>query len=588
MEKKNLVKKERKSYLTKDLVKKRIWFTLLVAFMPAFMVFVSIPFEIFGKNIEEFIFSLGDFLPLMLLFMFGLIVFIFFGLLFLPDKLYRVGVALVVSSSFMFFVQGTYLNGSMNYLAGDDFGVATSVGTAILNLFLWAVVILASVIIALLRDKKGIIKTIAILATVITSATQLLSVVSVSISTKGVFYSSSKKAEINASESSILTADNLTNLSKDKNIFYFVIDRFDETYAEGAYSRDSSVFDELTGFTWFKEHIAMFGHTYPAITHMLTNVEYSEDLSRKEYMKKAYKENQTLKLLAEKGYEINIHTAQYYSYDTNTKLPEYISNTTPLVDYEVTSKKGLVRGMLQMSLYRGVPHLMKSLCGNVDSKTCNNHVKQYGKDNKKAITDDTRDVYHKVSTNDFVFKDNKVFNFIHVYGCHGVVYDDDWNRVSNPHNYSIDVALKNSFKIINIYLQKMKEMNVYDDATIIITGDHGKGINDFTPIDGPRRTALFVKPSGEGSAPLKTSVAQTSHTNLWATIVKSENISTDIDFGRSVFDISESETVTRKYVWHTYGQPLEVYVYEITGRASDFENWSLKSKKVYKDKWIMS
>ena len=157
MEKENLVKKERKSYLTKDLVKKRIWFTLLVAFMPAFMVFVSIPFEIFGKNIEEFIFSLGDFLPLMLLFMFGLIVFIFFGLLFLPDKLYRVGVALVVSSSFMFFVQGTYLNGSMNYLAGDDFGVATSVGTALLNLFLWAVVILASVIIALLRDKKGII-----------------------------------------------------------------------------------------------------------------------------------------------------------------------------------------------------------------------------------------------------------------------------------------------------------------------------------------------------------------------------------------------------------------------------------------------
>ena len=74
--------------------------------------------------------------------------------------------------------------------------------------------------------------------------------------------------------------------------------------------------------------------------------------------------------------------------------------------------------------------------------------------------------------------------------------------------------------------------------------------------------------------------------NIWATIFKSENITTANDYGKSVFEIVEGENQTRYYTWHTWGEALVEYNYTITGPARDMSNWTLISTKEF-DKTLM-
>ena len=97
-------------------------------------------------------------------------------------------------------------------------------------------------------------------------------------------------------------------------------------------------------------------------------------------------------------------------------------------------------------------------------------------------------------------------------------------------------------------------------------------------------TSLFVKPSSEvANAEMKTSSAQVSHENLWATIFKSEEISySETEFGKSVFEIDATENRTRKYLWHATTRPYVEYEYTIVGKGSTFANWTLSATRTTK------
>ena len=104
---------------------KRIIPTLLVAFLLPFIIFISVPFEIFGNNIDEFLFSVSGFMPFLALFALTSTAVVFFVILFLPNKAYRITSAVFIALAFLFFIQGTFLNSGLS-LAGDNMGADAS------------------------------------------------------------------------------------------------------------------------------------------------------------------------------------------------------------------------------------------------------------------------------------------------------------------------------------------------------------------------------------------------------------------------------------------------------------------------------
>ena len=150
--------------IDKATIKKRILPTILISFMLPFIVFISTPFDIYGNNLDEFLFNLGHFLPILIAFFFLTGTIIFFALLFLPKKAYKIVSSIFVSVSLMFFLQSTYLNGGLNSLSGDNLNSGdTDTSKMAINAVVWIVVITISVFLAIIENKKTIISTIGII-----------------------------------------------------------------------------------------------------------------------------------------------------------------------------------------------------------------------------------------------------------------------------------------------------------------------------------------------------------------------------------------------------------------------------------------
>ncbi|MBQ3048258.1 MAG: sulfatase-like hydrolase/transferase [Clostridia bacterium] len=477
----------------------------------------------------------------------------------------------------------------MNSLQGDNMGTDGSpVGARIFNLILWIVVVAVAITLACLKDKNGTLSTIGVIATIIVLATQIMTPLSIVLSNDQVFLPLAERLNGDEESSShkIITYKNVTTASNNKNIYYFCIDRFDEIYAEHAYQQKPEIFDELTGFTWFQDNISVYAHTYPAIHNMLTLKDYDSSKSRYDNLKGAYSGNTPLNVLNDNDYNINLYSDAYYSFLDGSNLPDYIQNTALPSSSEVTSKLGLAFGMVQTALYRGMPDYLKMTINNVNSSTCNNFVLEKDQDGNTVFNTELDLVYNSIINKNFDTTEKNNFTFLHTSGCHNIGYSRDYNNIE-PHSQTIVQTVEKNFEIINKYIKYLKQNNLYDSATIVITGDHSHPSNDYDPIvKGPRLTALFVKPANSSDAPLKTSHAQVSHDNIWATIMQSANISSANNYGTSVFDIPEGVNQERRYIWHTYSEDFAESKYTISGPGADFANWSLTETKTYNGRHI--
>ena len=551
-------KNKEKVKVTKKQIIRRAALSLLMAVLVPLMLLISVPFEIYAANYSEYVFALSEFFPILIGFFFLFTFVIFAAIFFLPKRAFRIVSALLIAFSLMFFIQGNYLNGSMHSLGGDalDEGGISTTG-AVLNILLWIVVILIAVVLACLKDKKKIISYIGGVLALIVLVTQIVAPITVSFSNSEVFTSASDKKEAfeQGEKYPIMTYKNICTPSEQSNVYWFIIDRLDESFAQQAYEDEPDLFNGLEGFTWFQNHLARYNHTYPAIAEMLTFHDYDPNMYRMPWLKSCYENPLPLNLMNDNGYSVNLYTEPYSCFGDASYLPSYVANVALVDNYEVKNRIGLAFSIVGVGLYRDFPYYAKSVI-DITSTTSNEYVEEWDVDGNLQYSTGRR------LNEDFSTNGQKGFYFIHVEGCH--------DAIEPRHGAALAI---DCFEEINEYLNYLKEQGLYDNATVIITGDHGlTGLSTFSR---PMLTALFVKPSGVGSGELKISYAPTSHKNLWATVFKSENIAYDSEFyGQSVFDIAEDADAVRYITCHSWAVFRSV-TYKVVGDARDFDNWEI-------------
>lgn len=575
--------------------KKRILPAALISAALPFMIFVAVPFDIFCHNVNEFQFSAQNFIWFCLLF------FIFFSalnftvLFLVPKTAYKIISGILVGTLFMCFMQTNFLNGYISSLSGDELGGNVPVAITVFNIIFWIVAEAGFALLFTFVFNKGFTRGLTIFLSVILLISQLAGFFSLLLGNKSFQGNTlyAMKEEDPDFVPTFLTTKNLTRISTNNNVFVFCIDRMDgKEYAEPAIENHPEIFSELTGFTYFNDATSLYGHTYPSVCYMLTQKEYEGEL-RKDYLNNAYLNNETLSKLDQEGYSVNLYTESYYAYYNAYYMPDYIDNLESASIESITFKNNtspvvLALRMTELSLYRCLPYLIKNVA-EVSTSAINGEVEYQSEELKNPENStDTKKLFNAVNSTPFTTTEEKVFSFIHLEGCHSVEYDENFNKASNKDD--INVSIKNSFKIINLYLKKMKELGVYDDATIIITADHGKGsaVSDLSPLSTENLSALFVKPSktSRGSAyenqGLTVSNAQVSHTDLWATIFESENLSQYKNSRESVFYYKDNpQNRERQFFWHTWNLTASnsvQYEYALNGSARDFANWNLNKE----------
>ena len=571
---------QKKKFITEEWLG-RIVPALLSSLTLALVVFVVAPLDIFGSNYAELDFSLKNFAFFLILG--AVLTVLLFGSLmfFLPRKAYRCIFAFTLATAALFIIQQNFLNFGMNSLPGDKLpGEIPSAGEIIIDLLVWIVVYGGAFFLAIWVNIKGdkgdVIKTVSFIVSFALLASQITSPIFIVINSNSKFETNILKGSGKKEKTTINTERGFNELAQKNNVFYFCIDRFDEEYAEKAYASDRGIFSELTGFTWYRDNVSNYGHTFPAVANMLTQKKYNADLKRAEFLDKVYKGGDTpLDKLNENGYAVNIYTVKYYAFTDARHLPQYVGNLAKATDESNERISFALSAQLAgFSLYRAAPLVFKQFFDTGSTSDVNGIVNKKGDDGYEEWIG-TNSQAETLAKNAITVGDSeKKFAFIHYDGMHDVL---------QPSSLFIPSILSRNIGVVNSFIKALKENGLYKDSTIIITGDHSRPVNDISGVlDGsgkgqPRRTALFVKAAGsdEGFA---VSEAPTSHEDIWATIFRSENIGYE-GSGVAVNLLSEGQSRERTYVWHTYGTvPLKEYVYKINGKACVIENWKQLSE----------
>jgi hypothetical protein len=533
---------------------------------------------------DEFKFVLWDFWLLC-----GLIAIVgaavIFGLLMLlRGRAFDVCFALIFSFSLMFFIQGNYLSLRAGALAGDGVGETISMTQNIINLSIWVVVVAASIVAILLLNKyKEIIRLAATVAVVALVGMTLISFAVISMTTD-VY--ASEKTGYQGDESitnEVLTVKNLDTLATDKNIVVFIVDRFDHTYMDKALDECPEIFDDLDGFTHFDDYITLYPRTYPGVPHIVTGVENDFSGSRYSYMEDAYSQSPYWQALKEQNFDINVYTDDYYGYVNATHMRDFVSNTSGNVSYKIVERPGLSMDMIRISLYRYVPFLMRHTLGNVSTPMYDKYV-DYDLEQPEYSTD-MKSVYEALTDEAFTFRHAKNgLSYIHISGCHlPNAYGPDFDPAKSDERSNSNVAMQVSFKIISAYINEMKRLGVYENATILILGDHCNiGSDDNLP-NKPHVTALLAKPAGVSEGALKESKAQVGASDVLATVLVAAGSDKAGAYGENIFEIPENSNRPRRYLFQLVQGTLYEgnYInaeYEILGPGTDMDNWHLRQE----------
>lgn len=585
------------------------------------------PFDIYYGNMDIFRYSLGDFLPLCFA---GALFFacLFFGLLMaLKGRAYEIASAVILAVSLLLFVQRSFMNGGVDALQGDGVGTyGAGLVPIIINTAIWVAVISGAVVAAiLLRKKHGeIVETVTVIAMITLIGMQAVSMGIYSLTTDVWMPIGDRKQLTNeeAGKTDVLTFEGFSNLSDENNVVVFIVDRFDASYYDKFIEENPDYFDGMDGFTYFNDYTTLYSRTYPAITSILTGKENDFSGTRLDYFKSAYEDGGALRTLKDHGYNISLHTKEYYAYENAAVMSDYVDNITSVAGYYIDEHFLLSTDMVRLSFSTYLPFIAKGAMGYMDTAGFNAHAKYIleNKDGGKEVIpydSDLKALMEYMDSSTFETKNgNGKFTFIHLDGCHTPIkYDEDW---SVKWHDDTDVAIRLNFEIIFAYIQQMKDLGIYENSTIVITGDHAWSVNDYkligsshsgsdsrdvetdTEIDdgeneeseeettepgvedddsGVRVTSMFFKPKGESGEPLKTSSAQISQDELWNTILVSEGLLDGKDV-LTFYNIPEGEDRERRYFLQVSAKletnELEedyIYVYKIIGSALDPENW---------------
>ncbi len=570
--------------------RQRLWPVILLALAAGFTTSFFGPAEIFSNNSDEFRFALSSFIGWSSLYALGISAIFAAILLPLRGRAFDIAYALLFWLTLMLFLQGNYLNFGINSLAGDGMGEdGMGVWNIVVNSTIW-ILAAAGIFFAVFRlrgEKREWIPTVGIIAMITVIGMQLIPFAVNSLATD--LWERGPTSEDNA-DKSFLSYRGMNEVSEGKNIVYFVVDRFDYDYYERtARSECPEVLYNIDngGFTYFDDMISLYPRTFPSVVYMATGNEHDFNDKRGDYFEKAFSDSAFLKTLHENDYNIKIYTDSYYAYTNAGAMREYIGNASEFTDITTVQTEKLALNMLGVSMFRYLPHAAKSWAGNISSEDFNKFLEY--KSNDAKYTTDMKNAYYYLKDNELttVSDGKNNFTLIHISGCHlNLKYTDDFEKAETLEEItSIRSSMVQSFKIINLYLDQLKELGLYEDATIVITGDHAWNNGTDTGVltvdhNRPYVTPLFFKESGKGSGALTVNRAQVMQGDIIPSILRSEGIETAHDFGRSIFEIDENEQRERRFcnqkLFTDNGKiDYEVIWFKVLGRSREISSWQI-------------
>ncbi len=511
--------------------KKKVLLSFIVSFLPVFMILVFGPAEIFFANVTEFDFLYGEFAGYMA------VVFLIFLMIFtvllswLPEKIYEIALSVLFVIAAAGYLQVMFFNKNLDLLGVNPDGYHVPLMQGIWNLIIWMAVLVAVIMLSVW--KKEIWKKVLLYLSMLLVGMQAVALVSLLVTAPEEAY---ERAKV---DDRLWGKDQYT-VSADKNIIVFVLDYFSSLYLQQMMAVYPDGADCLHDFTYYSNADCTYYGTFPSLAHMLTGGEVDTTVSNSEWCRDIWDNDLTEQFYQElhaNQYKVNVYTTDFDVLTVGNGcaiLRDKVSNITD-EPREVEVDTGLLlKTLTKMSCYRMAPDLLKT--------QFYTNVSEYSlivQDMGQGIAHTNSDFFAALQDEGLKEDDSSnYFIFQHLIGTHEFNTDEHGKYQEKT---SVEETARGCMTIMEKYLDELKRLGVYDDATIIITADHGGDWKEDMQV------IYFIKQPGEVHDASPVTNAPISHCDLLPTVAQMAGMD-HTKYGKSIYDFQQDEQRERT-IW---------------------------------------
>lgn len=480
----------------------------------------------------------------------------------LRRRVFTFAVAVILAIGLCSYIQNMFLNLDLGLLEGEKTDWSQYVVHGRRNLAVWTLLLCAFVT-GLMLIRKGARRAVRLIASILL-AIQVVSFGVVSVQHLTGDAHSARDAAY------VLTGDQQFEVSAEGNVIVFLLDYYSNDYIDAAVKQYPDMLEPLKDFTYYDNCDPTYIGTFPSVVHMLTGSAFDNTVPIDTWFRQSWESDRAKSFygaLTDAGYKFNFFDSSNDYFGIQYAQP-YISNLRQLDPGDYSVRYGrLVRCMLGLGAYRYVPHVFKQYL-EPDTFAFYSAVPLSGGEVTTCLN---RNAFYNRLFVDGLKKvegDGKYFIIEFLKGTHPPYH------LNAQAGYDPDATLEETaagyMHIVATYLDKLKEQGVYDDATIIVTSDHGDKENSM-------QVMYFIKEAGVHREEMAVSSAPISHQEMQGTILAAAGAKSDLP---SIYDFQDGQqrerTVMRNYIdlnypyvpkYHSTAQGTHtvMYAYTYTG-----------------------
>jgi len=508
---------------------KKNWKRILIesAFLP-FVIFVFAPIDNYLLAPTDYNFSLANvFVYFFILFLISWL--ILATLLFLTPELGRGYVAsLLFFLGITLYIQGNFLNNNYGTLGGQTIDwsrFATRGVISVLSVIICFVVVTTFVVIF---RKKDFEKVIAVICCILMGMQLFTCMAEIVLKREWILFT--------YNESIITTQDGMFELSSTSNTIVFVVDSLDTRDVYDILGTDIDFIDTFEDFTFFDDCVSVSGVTIVSVPYILTGEMYLNEQPINDYAREGYYNSALLEVLIENNYDIGIYSPQgtlRLGFDKEELNGDYYTNVK-FLKREAVSFSNFIQIYGKLIAFKYLPQPLKQNFL-ITSKDLQNLIAVQG-DYTPYILDDPAFFNNLQASGISISTDRPVFRMYHIWGAH-TPYTMNENGEYVPDGVYRSTQIRGSFKIIEEYINELKELGIYDQTNIVIIADHGS-------FGARLSSAVLIKRAGENHPFEINSNPVSYYDHLENTLISL--INPNNDFSGTMYDTVTDTTITRR------------------------------------------
>lgn len=555
--------KKRKKLTKKEIFKETIHKLspgIILIFVISFMFFIYEPLLMYSTNINDFWFDFSTLFSsniVIFLCFFMFLMLIYIGIFFIDkayiknNKLLNILTVILFGLFIMFYIQGNYLISDLPKLDGSAILWNMYSTQNFISIILFAIISISLVILCYKFKIEKVVNTTKYISLTI-FAMLFISLFTTVLTTENVF--DSKK-------SISITNRNFENYSSDENFIIFVTDVTDSLIFHEVLENSDKYSDIFNDFTYYPDTVAGYTFTSESIPFIFSSKWYKNETSFKDYSTKSFNESKLLNTLKNNDFDLNIYGKGIIWDDNKAKN---ISNFDILNNKINNNKLFIEETKYIMFKYLPFPFKRYSDIETMDYYSVN---EKEDEDNLYSFYDCT--FYARLKEMKFKKIKDKQFKFIHIEGAHVPYnYDKDVNIITNG---TYEQKVEATLTIVATYINKLKELGVYDNSNIIVMADHGYNYDDT---HGRQNPILYIKGINEEHE-MNESELPISYEDL-------SDAYLDLIEGKQSNELFENvdKDRERRYMFYHYTKEHHMIEYIQKGKAWD-EDTLVESGKIY-------